>query len=68
MAGRMLGYSGATLLGQGFKPKLFNAYAEGRRQFPSAVNPFPANTDQNRAWQYGFDNRANANFKFETAT
>jgi hypothetical protein len=50
-----------------FKPKLSRAYEEGRRQFPSGTNPFAASTPQNTAWQRGYDNRADAAYKRDTA-
>jgi hypothetical protein len=61
-----LGYSGATGLGPGFQPALMRAYAEGRRSFPSATNPHVTDTPKYKAWQYGYDNRADSAYQFET--
>ena len=66
MAGRM---SGASLGGRNARPfhRWARAYAEGRAQYPSAVNPHPAATVANAVWQNGYDNRADPTYKYETA-
>ena len=70
MAGKWFGYTAATGLGPGYKPQLVRCYAEGRRVGiaggAATDNPYdglsiPAET----AWDYGFDNQANAAFKYE---
>jgi hypothetical protein len=60
-------HASATTAAAQFKPKLSLAYEEGRRQFPSGTNPFAANSPQNIAWQLGYDNRADAAYKRDTA-
>jgi len=71
MAGKFVGYSGATGLGPGWKPKLTRAYAEGRAVGRAGglatANPEDTKgTPLEKAWDYGFDNQANAAFKYET--
>lgn len=59
-------YSDAPALGAQFKPRMSRAYAEGRRVFPSAINPHPAGTDDQRAWNHGYVNRLNTDYKRDT--
>lgn len=64
---KYLGYSGATGLGPGYKPRLTRAYAAGRVGANATDNPEDAKgTDLEKAWDYGFDNKADAAFQFET--
>lgn len=60
-------YSDGTGLGAGFKPKLNRAYEEGRRQFPTTTTTFVAGSPQDVAWTLGYDNRADAAYKRDTA-
>jgi hypothetical protein len=47
--------------------RLTRAYSDGRNQYPSTVNPHPASTPENTAWQLGYDNLANAAYQYETS-
>jgi hypothetical protein len=47
--------------------RLTRAYADGRGQYPSATNPHTSGTPEYTAWQLGYDNRAAADYKYETA-
>lgn len=67
-----IGYSGATGLGPGWKPRLTRAYAEGRAvgKAGGADTDNPEDTlgtDLEKAWDEGFDNAADADYQFETA-
>lgn len=71
MAGRFEGYMGATGLGPGLKFRLVRAYAEGRKvgKDGGAATANPEDnlgTDLEKAWDYGFNNQANAAFQYET--
>jgi hypothetical protein len=71
MAGKFIGYMGATGLGPGLKFRLVRAYAEGRRVGKAGGagtdNPYDnIGNDAEKAWDYGFGNQADAGFKFET--
>ena len=63
-----IGYQAATGLGPGWNPRLMKAYAEGRRSYPSTSNPFTSGTADYTAWQYGQDNKADADYQVECAT
>jgi hypothetical protein len=67
MAKWMAHFSGDTN-GTHFDPRLVRCYDEGRREFPSGSNPFVSGTPQYVAWQYGYDNRADAAYRFEGST
>ena len=72
MAGKMIGYSGATGLGAGWKPRLTRAYAEGRAvgkaSGAATLNPEDGKgTEREKAWDHGHTNAADAAYKFETA-
>lgn len=67
MAGKMTGYSDASGLGWQWKPRLTRAYANGRISYPSSSNPHTSGTDSYLAWKHGYDNRADAAYKRETA-
>jgi len=73
MAGKMIGYSDATGLGAGWKPRLMKAYAEGRAVAAAGgaatANPEDGDgTPLEDAWDHGFDNIAEASYQRETAT
>lgn len=55
-------------VGTGINHRLIRAYNEGRRSFPSGSNPFTSGTAIYTAWQLGYDNRADAAYRFEGAT
>jgi hypothetical protein len=63
-------YDGATGLGAGLKFRLVKAYAEGRQVGKAGGaatdNPYDnVGNDAEKAWDYGFDNQADAAYKFE---
>lgn len=60
-------YADGTGLGAGWKPKLNRAYAEGRQAVPSGTTTFVAGSPQDVAWTLGYDNRADAAYKRDTA-
>jgi len=60
-------YATGTGLGAGWKPKLNRAYAEGRQQYPTTTTTFVAGSPQDVAWTLGYDNRADAAYKRDTA-
>lgn len=64
-------YSDATGLGPGFRPRLSKAYAEGRAVSLAggAATDNPADglgNDLEKAWDHGFDNSADADYKRDT--
>ena len=65
-----IGYAGATGLGPAWKPRLMKAYAEGRRvgidEGDATDNPEDGlGTDREKAWDEGFDNAADADYRHE---